>query len=122
MAKWKWKVEDVVCDYGVFEDGELKLILNSKSNALKIVEILEEDERKHRELNPLNFAEDCPFGKIRRVANAILDVFEDMLEEKGIKIPDEDRAGGEDEANIYGETYFALEDKIAGLLRSYIDE
>ena len=48
-----YEVKDVVCDYGVYEDGELKLILNSRRNAERIVAILEEDERRHRELNPI---------------------------------------------------------------------
>lgn len=49
----EYEVRDVVCDYGVYEDGELKLILNSKRIALQIVHLLEEDERIHRELNPI---------------------------------------------------------------------
>lgn len=49
----EYEVRDVVCDYGVYEDGELKLILNSRSIALQIVELLKEDERIHRELNPI---------------------------------------------------------------------
>ena len=51
----EWSVGDVVCDYGVFEDGELKLITNSRGTAEKIVELLKEDERIHRQLNPMNF-------------------------------------------------------------------
>lgn len=47
-----YEVRDVVCDYGVYENGELKLILESKRIAEKIVELLKEDERIHRELNP----------------------------------------------------------------------
>ncbi len=47
----EYEVRDVVCDYGVYEDGELKLILNSRKFALQIVELLKEDERKHMELN-----------------------------------------------------------------------
>lgn len=39
----KYEVKDVVCDYGVFENGKLKLICNSRANALKIKEILETD-------------------------------------------------------------------------------
>ena len=50
----KYEVRDVVCDYGVYENDELKLILNSRRIAEKIVELLEEDERKHRELNQSN--------------------------------------------------------------------
>ena len=49
----KYEVRDAVCDYGVYEDGELKLILNSRRIALQIVELLKEDERIHRELNPI---------------------------------------------------------------------
>lgn len=54
----EYTVGDVVCDYGVFQDGELKLITNSRGTAEKIVQLLQEDERIHRELNPLNFGED----------------------------------------------------------------
>lgn len=39
-----YEVRDVVCDYGVYENGELKLILNSRRIALEIVKLLEEDE------------------------------------------------------------------------------
>ena len=49
----KYEVKAVVCDYGIYEDGELKLILNSRRIALQIKDLLEEDERKHRELNPI---------------------------------------------------------------------
>lgn len=40
-----YEVRDVVCDYGVYENGELKLILNSKRIALEIVKLLEEDDK-----------------------------------------------------------------------------
>ena len=49
----EYEVRDVVCDYGVYEDGELKLILNSRRIALQIIELLKEDERIHSELNPI---------------------------------------------------------------------
>jgi hypothetical protein len=39
-----YEVKSVVCDYGVFEDGKLKLILNSNSNAQLIKTILEVDD------------------------------------------------------------------------------
>jgi hypothetical protein len=35
----KFEVRDVVCDYGIYENGELKLILNSRGSALKILNI-----------------------------------------------------------------------------------
>ena len=37
------EVKPVVCDYGVYEDGELKLILNSSRNAELIKAIIEQD-------------------------------------------------------------------------------
>lgn len=49
----KYEVRDVVCDYGVFEDDELKLILSSRRIALEIVELLKEDDLIHRDLNHL---------------------------------------------------------------------
>ena len=61
-------------------------------------------------------------GKTRGIAIAILDMFEDMLDEKGIMIPDEDRTGEEGEACLYGMTYANLEDQIYELLCEYIDE
>lgn len=39
----KYTVRPVVCDYGVFENGELKLICNSCRNAMLISAIMEID-------------------------------------------------------------------------------
>lgn len=58
-------------------------------------------------------------GKHRGVAIRILDIFEEMLENKGISIPDEDRTGDESEACLYGMTYADLENEIAELLGRY---
>ena len=58
-------------------------------------------------------------GKHRGVAIQILDVFEEMLEKKGIMIPDEDRTGDESEACLYGMTYADLENAIEELLGRY---
>ena len=61
-------------------------------------------------------------GKHRGVAIRILDIFEEMLESKGISIPDEDRTGEESEACLYGMTYAELENTIEELLRAYNPE
>ena len=58
-------------------------------------------------------------GKHRGVAIRILDIFEEMLENKGISIPDEDRTGEESEACLYGMTYADLENTIEELLSTY---
>nr|DAG28562.1 MAG TPA: hypothetical protein [Caudoviricetes sp.] len=53
----KYEVRDVVCDYGVYENGELKLILNSRRIAEKIVELLKKDEHIHRELSSIDWSD-----------------------------------------------------------------
>lgn len=52
-----YEVKPVVCDYGVFENSELKLILNSLSNANLIKEILELDN-KHQQYNKVKVCKD----------------------------------------------------------------
>lgn len=61
-------------------------------------------------------------GKYKGIAIRILDAFEEMLEEKNITIPDDDRSGDPSEARIYGCTYANLEDEIADILRSHFHE
>ena len=46
----KYEVREVVCDYGVFENDELKLIVNNKKTADAIVTLLELDRDYHKEL------------------------------------------------------------------------
>lgn len=53
----KYEVKDVVCDYGLYEDGELKLILNSRQNALTIKRILEVDESVPNQATVCNMVE-----------------------------------------------------------------
>ena len=50
------------------------------------------------------------------LSSGILDLFEDMLEEKGITVPDEDREGDTGEARLYGMTYADLQDKVENIL------
>lgn len=47
---------------------------------------------------------------------AIIDVFEDVLSEHDMYIPDDFREGEEGEACIYGDTYYQMEEKIKKLL------
>ena len=61
-------------------------------------------------------------GLTKAISVTIIDMFEDVLYKHGIKIPDDDRNGGEDEACLYGMTYANLEDEITNLLYEYIDE
>lgn len=61
-------------------------------------------------------------SKEREFAYEILDVFEEVLAEHDIYIPDEYREGDESEACIYGATYYRLEDSIEKLICDYKKE
>lgn len=52
-----YEIKDVVCDYGLYEDGELKLILNSARNAHIIKRILEIDSSVPNAATPADFVE-----------------------------------------------------------------
>ena len=57
----------------------------------------------------------------KEYAHSILDLFEDLLDEKEIDIPSDDREGDESEARIYGSEYYDLEDKVNTLLDGFKD-
>ncbi len=54
----------------------------------------------------------------KEITIEIINEFEDILAENNIKIPDKDRKGNEDEACIYGTTYYDLEDTILEILNN----
>lgn len=56
--------------------------------------------------------------KNRKIAIKIINEFENILAENNIRIPDKDRKGNEDEACIYGTTYYNLEDTILEILNN----
>ena len=54
----------------------------------------------------------------RKIAIEILDEFEELLAEKDIKIPSNDREpDGQNQAFLYGTEYYDLEDKITDILK-----
>lgn len=55
--------------------------------------------------------------KERELAIRIMDEFEELLEENNLTIPDSDREGNEEEARIYGMSYWRLEDKITEMIK-----
>ena len=61
-------------------------------------------------------------GKARGLASMIIDMFEDLLAEYNIVIPNDERDDVEDAACIYGDDYYALEDQITELLCEHIEE
>ena len=54
---------------------------------------------------------------LTNAADDIIDIFEELLDRLDITIPDKWREGEEDEARIFGDTYYELENKIVERLR-----
>lgn len=61
----KYEVKAVVCDYGIFENGELKLVVNSQANALLIKYVLEQDLKHKIVINDLLEPKTKPKHKFR---------------------------------------------------------
>ena len=54
---------------------------------------------------------------LTNTADDIIDIFEELLDRLDITLPDEWREGEEDEARIFGDTYYELENQIVERLR-----
>ena len=54
---------------------------------------------------------------LTNTAADIIDIFEELLDRLNITLPDKWREGEEDEARIFGDTYYELENKIVERLR-----
>lgn len=48
MSESRYEMKNVVCDYGIFENDKLILIVNDHMNAKYILDILRYDEQKKR--------------------------------------------------------------------------
>lgn len=59
--------------------------------------------------------------RVRQIANEICELFENLLDEHNIDIPDDDREGNEGEARIYGITYAELEDNVKEILMEFAE-
>lgn len=55
--------------------------------------------------------------KLINTAADIIDIFEELLDELDITLPDKWRENEEDEARIFGDTYYELENKIVERLK-----
>lgn len=71
-----------------------------------------EDLNRKEEKNVMNTNE-----KLTNTAADIIDIFEELLDRLDITLPDKWREGEEDEAKIFGDTYFELENKIVERLK-----
>lgn len=74
----------------------------------------EELNRKEEE-NTMNTT-----NNLTDTADDIIDIFEDLLDRLNITLPDKWREGEEDEARIFGDTYYELENKIVERLKKEV--
>ena len=56
-------------------------------------------------------------NNLTNTADDIIDIFEELLDRLDITIPDKWREGEEDEARIFGDTYYELENQIVERLK-----
>lgn len=63
MVKERYTVDSVVCDYGIFENGELieKLIFNSSTNAKLVCKIMNLDA-DHKIIGKIEKEYECIWG------------------------------------------------------------
>ena len=59
-------------------------------------------------------------ANLTNTADDLIDIFEELLDRLDITLPDKWREGEEDEARIFGDTYYELEDKIVERLRKEV--
>ena len=60
--------------------------------------------------------------KLREYSVDICELFEDLLEENDVTIPDDEREGEPDEARLYGKTYSCLEYDVLNILNELIND
>lgn len=83
------------------KDYYRKLNRKEKENTMKNINVT-------AKLNEMN---------LTKAAIDIIDIFEELLDRLDITLPDEWREGEEDEARIFGDAYYELENKIVERLR-----
>lgn len=92
-----------ICD----ENGEIVYDFANED----IKDYYEELNRKEEE-NTMNTT-----NNLIDTADDIIDIFEELFDRLDITLPDKWREGEEDEARIFGDTYYELENKIVERLK-----
>ena len=82
----------------------------------------EELNRKEEEntMNTTNVTSKLNEANLTNTADDIIDIFEEILDRFDITLPDKWREGEEDEARIFGDTYYELKSKIVEKLRKEV--
>ena len=100
-----------ICD----ENGEI--IFDFADEYMKdYYEDLNRQEEKNTMKNT-NAAAKLNEADLTNTADDIIDIFEELLDRLDITLPDKWREGEENEARIFGDTYYELENKIVKRLK-----
>lgn len=105
-------------NYGVVKKDECYTIIDHDEHT---VQLNASNYRYDKNEIETNFEIASVRSLSEELATDILEMFENLLDEHGIVIPDADRTGDEEEACLYGTTYFNLESQISNLLAEYVD-
>ena len=98
---------------GLSMDEAIAIVENSNySNSMSILNCY---ENTYSEQEPKTI-------KLREYSVDICELFEDLLEEHDITIPDDEREGEPDEARLYGTTYSCLEYDVLNILNELIND
>ena len=117
-ASWE-DIQDGDCYETGYEitdsDGNIVYDFASESTAYWYEELNRKEEENI--MNTTNATAKLNEANLTNVADDIIDIFEELLDELDITLPDKWREGEEDEARIFGDTYYELENKIVERLR-----
>ena len=117
-ASWE-DIQDGDCYETGYEicDSDGEIIYDFADEDIK--DYYEELNKKEGENTMKNTNETAKLNEanLTDTADDIIDIFEELLDRLNITLPDKWREGEEDEARIFGDTYYELENKIVERLR-----
>lgn len=117
-ASWE-DIQDGECYETGYEicDGNGEIIFDFADEGAK--DYYEELNRKEEEntMKNTNATSKLNEANLTNTADDIIDIFEELLDRLDITLPDKWREGEEDEARIFGDAYYELENKIVKRLK-----
>ena len=100
-----------ICD----SDGEIIYDFASEETKSRYEDLNRKEEKNT--MKNTNATAKINKANLTNTADDLIDIFEELLDRLDITLPDKWREGEEDEARIFGDTYYELEEKIVERLR-----
>lgn len=99
----------------MFRERVLKFFFPSTIESIRSIAYVDGMVDEKNSYRKIIFESDTKKSKEKAIE--ILNLFEELLDEHHIDIPDPLRNGEEGEAHLYGEAYYKLEDEIFGIIQ-----